>query len=58
MQTTLGQLVCDLMDSYERTYKDPELAAVAAAVTLEEMFEQHMAKRSRQEDTVRSRRQR
>jgi hypothetical protein len=58
MQTTLGELVCELMASYERTYKDPELAAVAASVTLEEMFESHVARRTRQEDTVRIRRQR
>jgi hypothetical protein len=57
MQTTLGQLVSDLMESYERTYKDPELAAVAAAVTIEEMFDQHVVRR-RSEDTVRLRRHR
>ena len=57
MQTTLGQLVSDLMESYERTYKDPELAAVAAAVTIEEMFDQHVVRR-RSDDTVRLRRQR
>lgn len=58
MQTTLGQLVCELMASYEREYHDPELAAVAASVTLEEMFDTAQAKRLRREDTVRTRRQR
>lgn len=57
MQTTLGELVSELMETYERTYKDPELAAVAAAVTLEDMFESHVAKRARQEQTARIRRQ-
>ena len=58
MQTTLGQLVSELVESYERTYKDPELAAVAASVTLEEMFENHVARRIDRETTVRIRRQR
>jgi hypothetical protein len=56
MQTTLGQLVSELCESYERMYKDPELAAVAASVTVEELFETQLAKRSRDEDTVRIRR--
>ncbi len=55
MTTTLGELVSELVETYERTYKDPELAAVAAAVTLEEMFESNVAKR--QEQTIRNRRQ-
>lgn len=53
MRTTLGQLVSDLVDSYERMYHDPELAAVATSVTLEEMFETNVARRNRQDDTVR-----
>jgi hypothetical protein len=57
MQTTLGELVSELMETYERTYNDPELAAVAAAVTLEELFDCHVAKRARQEQTVRIRHQ-
>ena len=57
MTTTLGELVSELMENYERTYKDPELAAVAAAVTLEEMFESHVAKRARPEQTTGIRRQ-
>jgi hypothetical protein len=57
MTTTLGELVSELMETYERTYNDPELAAVAAAVTLEEMFECHVAKRARPEQTSRIRRQ-
>ncbi len=58
MQTTLGQLVSELVDSYEKTYNDTELAVVAASVTLEEMFENHVARRTRQEHTVRIRRHR
>lgn len=58
MQTTLGQLVSELVESYERTYKDSELAVVAASVTLEEMFDQHVVRRARIEDAVRMRRQR
>ena len=58
MRTTLGQLVSELVDSYERMYRDPELAAVATSVTLEEMFETHVAKRTRQDDTVRIRKTR
>jgi hypothetical protein len=45
MRITLGQLVSELVDTYEQTYKDPELAAVAASVTLEELFEQHVVRR-------------
>lgn len=58
MQTTLGQLVSELVESYERTYKDPELAAVAASVTLEEMFENQIARRTGQEQSVQNRRHR
>ena len=57
MQTTLGELVSELVESYERKYEDPELAAVATSVTLEEMFENHVARRVRREQTVRIRRQ-
>ena len=56
MQTTLGQLVSELVESYERELKDPEVAAVAASITLEEMFEQQVARRIRREQTVRIRR--
>ena len=57
MKTTLGELVSELVESYERTYKDPELAAVAASVTLGEMFENHVARRVGREQTTRIRRQ-
>jgi hypothetical protein len=56
MQTTLGQLVSELVESYERMYEDPELAAVATSVTLEEMLHSQVARRGRKEDTVRIRR--
>lgn len=38
MRTTLGQLVSELVDAYERLYQDPELAAVATSVTLEQVM--------------------
>jgi hypothetical protein len=54
MQTTLGELVSELVESYEREYEDAELAAVATSVTIEEMFKSKQAKRvrSRTDDTV------
>ena len=54
MQTTLGELVSELVESYEREYEDAELAAVATSVTIEEMFKSKQAKRvsSRNDDTV------
>ena len=58
MQTTIGQLISELCESYERMYKDPELAAVATSVTVEELFETQLARRSRQDDTVRIRKMR
>ncbi len=45
MQTTLGELVNELVESYERKYDDSELAAVATSVTLEELFKSKAAKR-------------
>jgi hypothetical protein len=56
MTTTLGQLVSNLVESYERMYHDSELAAVATSVTLEELFESHLARRTKIEDSVRRRR--
>lgn len=56
MQTTLGELVSELVESYERELKDPEVAAVAASLTLEQMFEQQVARRVRREQSVRIRR--
>lgn len=57
MRTTLGELVSELVESYERKYEDRELAAVATCVTLEEMFKtnvvQRAPRRSNCDDTVR-----
>ncbi len=54
MRTTLGELVSELVESYEREYEDHELATVATSVTLEEMFKSNKARRvrSRTDDTV------
>jgi hypothetical protein len=54
MKTTLGELVSELVESYEREYDDAELAAVATSVTIEEMFKSKQAKRVRScnDDTV------
>lgn len=38
--TTFGQLISDLYTQYERRYHDPELAAVATEVTVEELLRQ------------------
>ena len=38
MRTTLGQLVSELVDAYERLYQDHELATVATSVTLEQVL--------------------
>jgi hypothetical protein len=38
MRTTLGQLVSELVDAYERIYQDHELATVATSVTLEQIM--------------------
>ena len=38
MRTTLGQLVSELVDAYERLYHDHELATVATSVTLEQVI--------------------
>ena len=57
MRTTLGQLVSELVDEYERRFHDHELATVATSVTLEEMLCD--AHKSRPDDiTVRIRRKR
>jgi hypothetical protein len=54
MTTTLGDLVSELVDTYEREYDDHELATVATSVTLEELFKSNKARRvrSRTDDTV------
>ena len=46
MRTTLGQLVSELIDSYERMYHDHELAAVATSVTLEKIMHDAAVTRS------------
>lgn len=38
MRTTLGQLVSELVDAYERLYHDHELATVATSVTIEQVL--------------------
>ena len=56
MQTTLGQLVTQLVAQYERLYHDHELATVAASVTLEDLLTASDARRARNDDiTVRTR---
>jgi hypothetical protein len=55
MQTTLGELVSELVESYERKYEDSELAAYATSITLEELFKSKAARRvakSRADETV------
>jgi hypothetical protein len=55
MRTTLGELVSELVESYERKYEDSELAAVATSLTLEELFKSKAARRvakSRTDETV------
>ena len=36
--TTIGQLISDLYSKYERRYHDPELAAIATQVTVDELL--------------------
>ncbi len=38
MKTTLGQLVSELFDAYERRHGDPDLAALATQVTVNELL--------------------
>jgi hypothetical protein len=57
MRTTLGQLVTELVDAYERLYQDHELATVAASVTLEQIMHDAAASRALEsEPTQRMRR--
>jgi len=59
MRTTLGQLVSELVDAYERIYQDHELATVAASVTLEQMLHDAAASRALEsQPTQRTRRAR
>jgi hypothetical protein len=57
MRTTLGELVSDLVDRYERLYHDHELATIAASVRLGDILAEHEAARRREQaPTVRIRR--
>jgi len=56
MRTTIGQLVSELVDEYERRYHDHELATVATSVTLEEILTD--AHKARPDGAVRVRRKR
>ena len=58
MRTTLGQLVSELVDQYERLYHDHELATVATSVTLDEILSVNEERRRRTDDTVRIRKSR
>ena len=58
MQTTLGQLVSELVAQYERLYHDHELATVATSVTLEDLLISSDARSARDDLTVRMRRRR
>jgi len=59
MRTTLGQLVSELVDQYERIYHDHDLATMAASVLIEDMSQAGTVRRSRTDDiTVRIRRPR
>ena len=41
MRTTLGELVSELVEQYERLYHDHELAAVATSVTLDDILHEN-----------------
>jgi len=58
MRTTLGQLVSELVDQYERLYHDHELATVAASVTLEEVLNDSERRSNSDAPTLRVRRMR
>jgi hypothetical protein len=45
--TTLGELVSELVDQYERLYHDHELAAVATSVTLDDILHDHEERKQR-----------
>lgn len=56
MRTTVGELVSELVEQYERLYKDHELAAVATSVTIGDIMHDN-EERKRRPDS-RSRRKR
>jgi hypothetical protein len=41
MRTTVGDLVSELVEQYERLYHDHELAAVATSVTLDDILHEN-----------------
>lgn len=45
MTITMGQLVCEVFDAYERRYHDKELAAIATQVTLADILSRASRKR-------------
>lgn len=47
MRTTLGDLVSELVDQYERLYHDHELAAVATSVTLDDILHENEERKQR-----------
>lgn len=47
MRTTLGDLVSELVDQYERLYHDHELAAVATSVTIDDILHEHEERKAR-----------
>lgn len=58
MRTTLGQLVSELVDQYERLYHDHELATVATSVTIEELLHANDRRVRSEAPTLRMRRNR
>ena len=47
MRTTLGDLVSELVDQYERIYNDHELATVATSVTLDDILHENDERKQR-----------
>ena len=49
MRTTIGELVSELVEQYERLYKDHELATVATSVTLDDILHENAERKTRPE---------
>lgn len=47
MRTTVGELVSELVEQYERLYKDHELATVATSVTLDDILHENEERKRR-----------
>jgi hypothetical protein len=47
MTITMGQLVSEVFEAYERRYRDTELAAVATQVTLDDIMRTTRARKQR-----------